>query len=134
MRFQQPSFLLLSITLVFCIAVTSACKRPTGAESAALKLNLTVVPDHPSMTKPIVFQVHVTNAQGQPVNDAKLSAALTMKLMDMGATQLTFTPKGSGDYEASVKSTDMSGPWNLAVNAAEGGATVKQNFEVNVFD
>ncbi len=86
------------------------------------------------MSKPVTFQVHVTGADGQPVNDAEVNGALTMKLMDMGATQLKFAPKGNGDYEASVKSVDMSGPWSMAVDAKRGDATAKQNFDVNIFD
>ena len=86
------------------------------------------------MNKPVTFQVHVTDVNGQPVNDAEVNGALTMKLMDMGATQLKFAPKGNGDYEASVKSLDMSGPWSMSVNAKRGGATGKQNFDVNIFD
>ncbi len=86
------------------------------------------------MNKPMMFQVHVTGVDGQPVSDAEVNGALTMKLMDMGATQLTFAPKGNGEYEASVKSLDMSGPWSMAVNAKHGGATAKQSFDVNIFD
>ncbi len=86
------------------------------------------------MNKPTTFQVHVTGADGQPVSDAEVNGALTMKLMDMGATQLKFVPKGNGDYDASVKSLDMSGPWSMAVNAKRGDATAKQSFDVNIFD
>ena len=86
------------------------------------------------MTKPITFLVQVTNAQGQPVNDAQISGALTMKVMDMGTTQLTFNPEGNGRYEASIKGVDMSGPWSLAVDAKQGTSESKQSFDVNVFD
>jgi nitrogen fixation protein FixH len=86
------------------------------------------------MTKPIVFDVHVENPQGQPVNDAQVTGSLSMKLMDMGATPLTFTPKGDGDYEALVKDADMSGPWSLVVKASQGRANVEQSFDVTVGD
>jgi nitrogen fixation protein FixH len=99
-----------------------------------LRLTLTEIPDHPRMTKPITLLVHVANAQGQAVADATVSGELTMKLMDMGTTKLMFAPKGNGDYEAQVKSIDMSGPWALAVDAKQGSAEAKQSFDVNVFD
>ena len=86
------------------------------------------------MAKPISFQLHVTDAQGQPVGAAQVTGALTMKVMDMGTTKLTFSPKGSGDYEASVKGLDMSGPWGLAVTVRQGNAAASQNFEISVFD
>ena len=98
------------------------------------RMELKISPDHPSMTKPMSFSVHISDEHGQPVNDAHVTGALTMKLMDMGATKLTFTPKGSGDYQASVKGADMSGPWNLAVDATQGGTQVKKDFEVTVGD
>jgi len=86
------------------------------------------------MTKPITLRVHVANPQGQPVADAQVSGELTMKVMDMGTTKLNFAPTGNGEYEAQVKSLDMSGPWSLAVDAKQGSAEAKQTFDVNVFD
>ena len=86
------------------------------------------------MMKPLTFNIHVGNVQGEPVNDAHVAGELTMKVMDMGTTKLEFTPKGNGDYEAQVKSLDMSGPWSLAVDARQGSAEAKQTFDVNVFD
>jgi YtkA-like len=98
------------------------------------RMELKISPDHPSMTKPILFVVHIADEHGQPIKDAQVTGALTMKLMDMGTTKLTFTPNGSGDYQASVKGTDMSGPWNLAVDATQGSTHMRKNFEVTVFD
>jgi hypothetical protein len=86
------------------------------------------------MTKPITFQVHVTGANGQPATDAEVNGALTMKIMDMGTIHLKFVSKGNGDYQASVKSLDMSGPWGVVITARQGDANAKQSFDVNVFD
>lgn len=86
------------------------------------------------MTRPLTMKVHLANPQGEPINDANVTGELTMKLMDMGTTKLTFAPKGNGDYEAQMKGVDMSGPWSLTVDAKRGGADVKQTFDVNVFD
>jgi nitrogen fixation protein FixH len=124
----------LTASLLIAVGITSACKSGTANSAGSLHVALKVSPDHPSMVKPITFQVHVTDGGGQAVNDAQVNGALTMKLMDMGATQLKFTPKGNGDYEAAVKSLDMSGPWSLAVTAQKGRDTARQSFDVNVFD
>ena len=64
-------------------------------------MELKVSPEHPSMAKPMTFTLHITDEHAQPVNGAEVNGALTMKVMDMGTTQLKFTPKGNGDYEAS---------------------------------
>lgn len=97
-------------------------------------LALRVTPAHPSMAKPMTFLLHIGDDHGQPLNDVQVNGTLTMKTMDMGATKLQFTPKGNGDYEASVKGMDMSGPWNLAIDATRAGTHVRTNFEVTVFD
>jgi nitrogen fixation protein FixH len=110
------------------------CISKNSGSAGPLHLEMTVSPERPSLNKPVTFQVQVTGGDGQPVNDAEVNGALTMKVMDMGATHLRFTPKGNGEYEASVTSLDMSGPWGLTVTAKHGGATAKQNFDVNVFD
>jgi hypothetical protein len=98
------------------------------------RLELKISPERPSMTKPMTFTLHITDEHGQPVNDAKVNAALSMKLMDMGVLAVTFAPQGNGNYAATMKSLDMSGPWNLAVNATQDGKQAKKDFDVNVFD
>lgn len=115
------------------LAFSIACNR-TSQSNGSLHLTLSISPERPRMTKSITFTVHAADPKGQPVNDANVAGDLTMKLMDMGTTKLTFTPKGNGDYEAQMKGVDMSGPWALAVDAKQGSTDVKQTFDVNVFD
>jgi nitrogen fixation protein FixH len=98
------------------------------------QMDLKISPDHPRMVRPLTFMLHITDEQGKPVNDAAVSGAITMKEMDMGTTQLKFTPMGNGEYEASMKSMDMSGTWNLAVEAAGGTVHTKKSFEFTVSD
>jgi nitrogen fixation protein FixH len=95
---------------------------------------LKISPDHPSMTKPIVFTVHIADEHGKTVSNVQVHGVLNMKLMDMGKTPLKFVPKGSGDYEASMKSMDMSGPWSLDVDASDGTLHAKKTFDITVFD
>ena len=82
----------------------------------------------------MIFTLHITDDHAQPVNGAEVSGALTMKEMDMGTTQLRFVPKGNGDYEASMKDMDMSGMWNLAVDASHGPVHARKSFEFTVYD
>ena len=97
-------------------------------------MDLKVSPDHPRMVKPMTFTLHIADEHAQPVTDAEVSGALTMKEMDMGTTQLRFVPKGNGDYEASMKDMNMSGPWILAVDASQGPVHAKKSFEFTVYD
>lgn len=119
--------ILLGASLI-AVGLMLACR----STAPPLQMTLKTAPDHPSMTKPMTFTLHLTDDHGQPVNDATVNGALTMKLMDMGTTKLAFSPKGNGDYEASVKGVDMSGPWNLAIDVARNGAQAKKDFEVTV--
>ena len=105
-----------------------------SGETSLWHIDLKVSPDHPRMVKPLTFTLHITDDHAQPVSDAEVNGAVTMKTMDMGTTHLKFAPKGNGDYEASVKGVDMSGPWNLAVDASQGAVHAKKNFEITVYD
>jgi len=135
-----PDKLALHLVLLIALLVLAACTNKQGASSGSVatagpwRLELKTVPDRPSMTKPMTFTLHITDDHGQPVSDATVHGTLTMKLMDMGATPVNFSAKGNGDYEAPVKSIDMSGPWNLAIDVAQGTTDVKKDFEVTVSD
>ncbi len=119
-------------------SMTVGCSKKQAAEnppaSGPLHIAFAASPDHPSMTKPITFQVHLADGSGRAVNDAQVNGVLTMKLMDMGTTHIPFTAKANGDYEGSVKSLDMSGPWTIEVNAKQAGTESKQSFDFTVFD
>ncbi|MGC2112000.1 MAG: FixH family protein [Candidatus Korobacteraceae bacterium] len=138
--------ILMSTAVAVSVMAMAGCNQKAGERqspqtaaspadaTSPWRIELKISPDHPSMTKPMSFSVHISDEHGQPVNDAQVTGALTMKLMDMGTMKVNFAPKGSGEYQAQVKSADMSGPWNLAVDAAQGSTHVKKDFEVVVGD
>jgi nitrogen fixation protein FixH len=106
----------------------------TDASPSGWKLDLKVTPDRPRMVRPATFAVHITDSLGKPVENAQLTGSLNMTLMDMGKTAVKFGPKGKGDYEAIVPSFDMSGPWELIVDAAQGTLRARKVFPITVFD
>ena len=128
------------IALACAVLTITACskKGPTAGVSteaaSAWTLALTVAPDHARMVRPATFSVHIADSSGKPVENAQLTASLNMTLMDMGRTELKFEPKGNGDYAAAVSSFDMSGPWELTVEAAQGPVHVHKTFQFTVFD
>ena len=71
--------ILLGASLI-AIGLLLACR----STAAPLQMTLKIAPDHPTMTKPMTSTLHITDDHGQPVNDATVNGALTMKLMDMG--------------------------------------------------
>jgi nitrogen fixation protein FixH len=54
--------------------------------------------------------------------------------MEMEKTFLKFGTKGNGDYGAWVKDMDMSGEWNLAIDASQGKTHATKDFAVVVAD
>ena len=119
-------------------ALASGCSKsvpaaPTASNSG-WKLDLKVAPDHPRMVRPVTFAVHIADAAGKPVENAQLTGSLNMTLMDMGKTAVKFDFKGNGDYQATVPSFDMSGPWELTVDASQGTLRAHMVFQVTVFD
>ncbi len=97
-------------------------------------MELRISPDHPRMVRPLILTLHITDEHAQPVTGAEVNAALTMKDMDMGTTQLKFATKSDGDYEALLTGMDMSGVWNLAVDASNGPLHSRKTFEFTVYD
>ncbi len=97
-------------------------------------LSLKTVPDHPRMVRTTAFTLHIADNRGMPVPNAQVSGVLNMTLMEMGTTEAKFEPAGHGDYETSVKGFDMSGPWELTVDATQGTVRVRRVFQFIVFD
>ena len=143
-RQRRVFFAVLTVSLAFAPGCTQqksapekqqqAAPSPASSEASPWHLDLKVSPDHPRMVKPMTFTLHITDDHAQPINDAEVNGALTMKLMDMGTTQVKFVSKGNGDYEASMKDMDMSGAWKLAVDASQGPVHAKKSFEFTVYD
>lgn len=86
------------------------------------------------MTKPIAFTVHIDDGKGHPVSNAKVNGTLTMRSMEMEKTVLKFGVNGNGDYGAWVKDMDMSGQWNLAIEAVQGNIHETKDFEITVLE
>ena len=124
------------ILAAFGCSKKSPAPTPTAsdASSSGWKLELKVAPDHPRMVKPATFSVHITDSAGKPVDNAQVSGSLNMVLMDMGKTAVKFESRGNGDYEGTVPSFDMSGPWQLTVDAAQGAIHARTVFQVTVLD
>ena len=57
---------------------------------------------------------HVTDAQGKPSREPKLTTTVAMTSMDMGTTHPAVTEKGGGQYAATV-TFGMAGPWRVTL-------------------
>jgi nitrogen fixation protein FixH len=121
------------VVLLAAATVSVGCKKkPAPVSDAQLLISLGTDPARPRMVGPTTFRVHVTDEVQNPVSDAQVTAALTMKLMDMPPVKLTFEPKGNGYYEATVRKIEMSGPWGVVVEAKQGSIDSKEDFDLMV--
>jgi nitrogen fixation protein FixH len=138
-----------AVVLAVLVLTAAACskKSPTApvtdqdssattadASTSGWTLALTVVPDHPRMVRPATFAVHIRDSGGKPVEYVQVTGSLNMTLMDMGKTAVKFEPKGAGDYEAKVPSFDMSGPWEVTIDAIHGALHARKVFQITVLD
>ena len=72
------------------------------------------------MVKPVTFRVHIVDGAGKPVDNARVKGSLTMKVMDMGKTELTLEPKGNGNYEGTSEGDGHVRPVGLCHRRVAG--------------
>ncbi len=96
---------------------------PKGEKPSKLKIALTTKPKSPVVGKN-KFTIRITNAEGKPVNDAKVLLTNSMPSMPGMPGGMTMeaeaTRVGDGEYEALVQLV-MGGPWKIVVVATRPG-------------
>ena len=130
---SHPFRALKIVTILLLLAAfATGCSKP--APTTAWTLALKVDPDHPRMVRPATFTIHIADGRGSAVDGVHVTGSLNMTLMNMGKTEVNFESKGHGDYAATLPSFDMSGPWELTVDASRGSITAHKVFPVTIFD
>ena len=82
--------------------------------------------------KPAIIKLSLTDRQGIPIEQARISSQANMTNMDMPTKEITTQPLGHGEYLVQLH-LFMSGPWAITVQAlAEGFAPSQQNLYVKV--
>ncbi len=92
---------------------------------------LSTEPAKPMMDENTRIILNLTDTSGKPVSDAKVTASLTMPLMDMGKNEVRFANSGAGTYTGTVRFT-MSGPWTVEVTAIAGNRSAQRTFDLVV--
>jgi nitrogen fixation protein FixH len=122
-------------TILFLLAAFAiGCSKPAQSPATAWTLALKVDPDHPRMVRPATLTLHIADRKGAALDGAQVTGSLNMTLMNMGKTEVKFEPQGHGDYAARFRGFDMSGPWELTVDAWQGSITAHKVFPVTIFD
>jgi len=82
-----------------------------------------------------VLEALVTDLNGQPVTDAKISFDIDMTNMSHGKYVVVATPIENGRYSGTV-SFRMPGPWRIIVSVERSGQSIERvrfDFTVNLW-
>lgn len=94
-----------------------------------MNVSIALNPYPPTGFNPADFEVTLTDANGQAINDATVSVNLTMPTMWMPPNQFALTAVPNGKYSATGQFT-MRGPWRIEVVVTRGGTTQSVFFDV----
>ena len=94
-----------------------------------MNVSIALNPYPPVGFEPADFEVTLTDAAGQVINDATVNLDLTMPGMWMPPNQLTLTSASDGKYSATGRFT-MRGPWRIEVIITRGAETQSVFFDV----
>jgi len=105
--------LLISCTGVTTFAVLYQPHAPTSLQVHVIQPRL--VADRPAS-----LELHLTDPQGLPIEQALVIPSAKMTNMDMAATENHVTELGNGTYKVNI-SLYMAGPWEITINTQATG-------------
>ena len=104
------------------------CKTKVAcAQVGDYRIGLVVDVDNPKLGTGKVV-AHVQDKNKKPVNDAAVTATLSMPDHKHALEPLTLKSRGKGEYAAPVHGLGMTGGWNALVEVNVGGDKVHQTF------
>ncbi len=110
-------------------AATELPENTAVQQAGEMNVSIALNPYPPLGFQPANFEVTLTDADGQAINDATVSLNLTMPSMWMPPNQLTLTTASDGKYSATGRFT-MRGPWRIEVIITRGAETQSVFFDV----
>jgi nitrogen fixation protein FixH len=128
-------FLLLGVVLAL-----AACGTTGSTGSAApgqtltvdgITINLQAQPAQAVLNQQQTWLVTLTDAAGQPIDNADVYIELDMPSMKMGQNNPLASAKGNGTYQAEGLYS-MSGEWHVIVHADVNGSDHAALFNINV--
>lgn len=125
------AILLLSWMLLVTACSSVPASTPTATPSVAVKIELGANPD-PPRSGSIDLVVMLTDAAGQPIDNAKVSLIISHK--DMANMDLFGLSSGQGDGRYMLTSDfSMAGDWQVIVEVRGVSAeTIRKNYELRL--
>lgn len=95
-------------------------------------LNLRVARQHLVSDGIASLELHVTDSQGLPIDQARVIPSARMTNMDMLTRDISVVSRGSGTYLVQLQFT-MAGPWAITISASANDFTpFEQTIQVQV--
>lgn len=110
-------------------AATELPENTAAQQAGDMNVSLALNPYPPVGFEPADFEVTLTDADGQAINDATVNLDLTMPGMWMPPNPLTLAPAADGKYSATGRFT-MRGLWRIEVIITRGAETQSVFFDV----
>ncbi len=87
---------------------------------------------YPAASGLTTLELHLTDSQGLPIEQAQVLPKARMTNMNMVTDQIRVEPLGQGNYLAQLH-LYMAGPWEISINAhADGFEPMSQTLDVHV--
>ncbi len=118
-------FLALTCTSVLIFAALLHTQAPTI-------MRVQLDQQHPITSGVTTLELHLTDSQGLPIEQAQVLPNARMTNMDMMTNQIRVEPLGHGTYIAQLQ-LYMAGPWEITIEAhADGFELTAQTLVVQV--
>jgi YtkA-like len=87
---------------------------------APIMMQVHLDPAHPEAIKITTLELHLTNQEGMPIEQAQVVPSAWMTNMDMAMNRVSVMTLGQGNYQARLQFS-MAGPWEIRVEAQAPG-------------
>ncbi len=112
----RPFFWILLITSCTIVIAFSVLYQP----HAPTFLQVHVVQQQLVANSPASLELHLTDPQGLPIEQAQVIPSARMTNMDMAATEQHVIELGNGKYKVNIF-LSMAGPWEITLNTHANG-------------
>jgi hypothetical protein len=117
----RPFFWLLLLTTCLSVTTFAVLYQP----HAPTFLQVRVIQQQLVADSPTSLELHLTDPQGLPIEQAQVIPSAKMTNMDMAATEQHVTELGNGTYKVNI-SLSMAGPWKITINTLATGFAPQQ--------
>ncbi len=127
MRVRPVFWFLLAFS---CIGVLTLAAFLHAQVPAVMRIHLDQ--QQPFTSGVTTLELHLTDSQGLPIEQAQVLPEARMTNMNMATDQILVAPLGHGNYMAQIN-LYMAGPWEISINAhADGFEPMAQTLDVHV--